>query len=320
MSKPTPGSGSFGRALARPPLARPEAGVAEVFGRRRGFTLEFAAVAPTAVSFAVVVGDAPTAAWRVRGWSAVVVAAGRACGLDGAFVARVLRARCFARGCTPFAGVCEARPDADAPGPASAAGAAAALDVPAAAATGSAPGPFAVACGLAAPGELGGADPSVETVGVVTWPTTIAGGTLTTGGLGVVGVGVVAVTLGVVAVTVGVLAPPPAGGCGRGLVGTVTVTDGNVIVKVGLVTATGGVVSTMPPAPGAGVVTGVVAAGSVDTAPATVVVTALTAPAAKADPAHPPTARSAIRPAGTRAPRKPMLVVCHGVPLLRGDR
>ncbi|MEA2425347.1 MAG: hypothetical protein QOH13_1757 [Thermoleophilaceae bacterium] len=183
--------------------------------------------------------------------------------------------------------------------------------------------PFAVACALAVPGELGGADPSVATVGAVTWPPTTGGGTLTTGGglltggLGVVGVGVVAVTAGVVAVTVGVLTPPPTGGCGRGLVGTVTVTEGNVMVKVGLVTVTGGVVSTMPPPSGVGVVTGVVAVGSVDTAPATVVVTALTAPAANADPAHPPSTSSEIRPAGARNPRKRMLVFCHAVALLR---
>ncbi|MEA2220430.1 MAG: hypothetical protein QOJ35_3056, partial [Solirubrobacteraceae bacterium] len=127
-------------------------------------------------------------------------------------------------------------------------------------------------------------------------------------------------TVGVVTVTVGVLSPPPTG-CGRGLVGSVTVTDGNVMVKVGLVTVTDGVVSTTPPSAAVVVVTGAVAVGSVDTAPATVVVTALTAPAPNADPAQPPSTRSEISPTGARTPRKSMLVFCHGVPpLARGPK
>jgi hypothetical protein len=143
------------------------------------------------------------------------------------------------------------------------------------------------------------------------------GGGLLTAGIVAVTVGVVAVTDGVVAVTVGVLTPPPTGGCGRGLVGTVTVTEGNVMVKVGLVTVTDGVVSTTPP-PAAVVVTGAVAVGSAETAPATVVVTAFTAPAPKADPAHPPSTRSEISPTGARTPRTSILAFCHGVPAERG--
>ncbi|MEA2425346.1 MAG: hypothetical protein QOH13_1756 [Thermoleophilaceae bacterium] len=107
VSKPTPGSRSFGRAVARPPLGCPDTGGAEVFGRRRGLTLEIAAVAPAAVFFAVVVGDVRTAAWRVLGWSVVVAvfAAGRAGGFEGAFAARALRAGCLAGVGTDFAGV-----------------------------------------------------------------------------------------------------------------------------------------------------------------------------------------------------------------------
>jgi hypothetical protein len=62
VPKPTPGSGSLGTAPARPPPAGGVAGVAEVFGRRRGLTLEIAAVALAVTFFAIVVGDGRTAA------------------------------------------------------------------------------------------------------------------------------------------------------------------------------------------------------------------------------------------------------------------